>query len=184
MGELGLAGHTGPSPKGRFTSRDPVRARNPSPTRPTQPSGPPCRTRPARTGAGPPPPLLGRPRPPTAFRPTPDLARIRKAAATKPLGHLVEEKEGGGTGNQRVAAESACAPSTLRACVTIRAARFTPPIGPAPLPCWVLANEAAAHVGECSQPASGLGPRPPGHVKGMASPFQVFQPVVCGLAKN
>lgn len=138
MGELGLAGHTGPSPKGRFTSRDPVRARNPGPTRPTQPTGPPCRTRPARTGAGPPLPLPGRPRPPTAFRPTPDLARIRKAAATKPLRHLVEEKEGGGTGNRRVAAESACAPSTLRAYVIIRAARFTPPSAPprCHVGCW------------------------------------------------
>ena len=46
----------------------------------------------------------------------------RDADGTNPLGRLVEEKEDSGTGNPLVSSESACALSTLRVYVTIRAA--------------------------------------------------------------
>lgn len=62
------------------------------------------------------------PHAPHSLPPDPGPARTRTDTATDLLRRLVEKKEGGGTGNRRIAAESACAPSTLRACVTICAA--------------------------------------------------------------
>ena len=71
-----------------------------------------------------------RPRTPTVASPTPAASPprpsrqqpSRDADGTNPLGRLVEEKEDSGTGNPLVSSESACALSTLRVYVTIRAA--------------------------------------------------------------
>lgn len=65
---------------------------------------------------------------PTASPPRPSRHQpTGDAAATNPLGRLVEEKEGSGTGNPLVSSRGACALSTLRVDVTIRAARRLAP---------------------------------------------------------
>lgn len=75
---------------------------------------------------------------------------IGDSAATNPLGRLVEEKEDSGTGNPLVSSQGACALSTLRVDVTIRAARR-----PAP-------GFARRHVGSWQEKPDCLDPLPGG----------------------
>lgn len=99
-----------------------------------------------------------RPQTPTVASPTPAaspprLSRhqpSRDKAATNPLGRLVEEKEDRGTGNPLVSSQGACALSTLRVDVTIRAARR-----PAP-------GFAGRHVGSWQDKPDYLEPLPSG----------------------
>lgn len=93
------------------------------------------------------------PRSPTvASRPHPCPAATQhtaaQPAATNLLGRLVEEKEGSGTGNPLVSSRGACALSTPRVNVTIRAARR-----PAP-------GFAGRHVGSWQEKPDCLEPLP------------------------
>lgn len=88
---------------------------------------------------------------PAASRPRPRRHQpVSDGANTNPLGRLVEEKEDSGTGNPLVSSQDACALSTLRVDVTIRAARR-------PVPSF-----AGRHVGPWQEKPNCLEPLPGG----------------------
>lgn len=151
------------SPKSRFTSRVSDGTRNTGPMLPIQTTR---GTWPARMDSGQPPALLEPPWPsqlPARSRPRANPHRRRPYL----LGRLVEEKESDGTGNRQIAAESACAPSTLRACVTMRAARCAPPLAPPGPAAMFSAAERSGGAGERASRdrlLPGVGP-PRGHMR-------------------